>query len=95
MILQGSQFFWYIITGDRDLEWVPKHLLCHRGFPGGSDGKESACSVEDLGLILGREDPLEKGMAIHCSILAWRIPWTWLYFVDQLSEFSNNSFIKL
>ena len=25
---------------------------------------------------LGREDPLEKKMAIHSSILAWRIPWT-------------------
>ena len=25
---------------------------------------------------LGREDPLEKGMAIHYSILAWEIPWT-------------------
>ena len=25
---------------------------------------------------LGHEDPLEKGMATHCSILAWRIPWT-------------------
>ena len=25
---------------------------------------------------LGREDPLEKGMATHSSILAWRIPWT-------------------
>ena len=25
---------------------------------------------------LGWEDPLEKGMAIHSSILAWRIPWT-------------------
>ena len=25
---------------------------------------------------LGREDPLKKGMAIHPSILAWRIPWT-------------------
>ena len=24
---------------------------------------------------LGWEDPLEEGMAIHCSILAWRIPW--------------------
>ena len=24
---------------------------------------------------LGREDPLEKGMAPHFSILAWRIPW--------------------
>ena len=26
--------------------------------------------------FLGVEDPLEKGMAIHSSILAWRIPWT-------------------
>ena len=25
---------------------------------------------------LGREDPLEKGMATHSTILAWRIPWT-------------------
>ena len=25
---------------------------------------------------LGREDPLEKGVATHSSILAWRIPWT-------------------
>ena len=26
--------------------------------------------------FLGREDPLEKEMASHSSILAWRIPWT-------------------
>ena len=26
--------------------------------------------------FLGREDPLEKGMATHSSILSWRIPWT-------------------
>ena len=25
---------------------------------------------------LGQEDPLEKGMATHSSILAWEIPWT-------------------
>ena len=24
---------------------------------------------------LGQEDPLDKGMAVHSSILAWRIPW--------------------
>ena len=27
-------------------------------------------------IFLGREDPLEKGVATHPSILAWRIPWT-------------------
>ena len=45
-------------------------------FPGDSEGKESACSAGDLGLILGWEYSLEKGMATHSTILAWRIPWT-------------------
>ena len=31
---------------------------------------------ETLVQSLGWEDPLEKGMATHSSILAWRIPWT-------------------
>ena len=46
------------------------------GFPGGSDSKESACNAEDRVQSLGQEDPLEKEMATHSSILAWRIPWT-------------------
>ena len=46
------------------------------GFPGGSDSKESACSVGDLGLIPGLGGSLEEGMATHSSILAWRTPWT-------------------
>ena len=45
------------------------------GFPGGSDSKESACNAGDLSSIPRREDPLEKGMATHPSIVAWRIPW--------------------
>ena len=52
------------------------YLSCRLGLPGGSDSKESACSVGDLGLIPGQEDPLEKGKATHSSILSWRIPWT-------------------
>ena len=39
------------------------------GFPDGSDGKESACNAGDLGLM-------NKRMATHSSILAWRIPRT-------------------
>ena len=31
---------------------------------------------ETKGQSLGQEDPLEKGMAIHSSILAWETPWT-------------------
>ena len=46
------------------------------GFPGGSDGKESACNARDMSSIPGWEDTLEKGMATHFSILAWEIPWT-------------------
>ena len=42
-------------------------------FSGGSDGKESTCNVGDVGSIPGWGDPLEKGMAIHSSSLAWRI----------------------
>ena len=44
------------------------------GFPGGSDGKESAAIHETWGEYLGWEEPLEEGMATHYSILAWRIP---------------------
>ena len=46
------------------------------GFPGGSDGKVSACNAGDRVWSLGQEDPLEKEMAIHSSTLAWKIPWT-------------------
>ena len=46
------------------------------GFPGGSDGKESACNTGDLGSIPGWGRSLEKGMATHSGILAWRIPGT-------------------
>ena len=37
---------------------------------------ESACNAGDRGLIPVSKDPLEKEMAIHSSVLAWRIPWT-------------------
>ena len=46
------------------------------GFPGGSDSKESPVMQETSVPSLGWEDPLEKAMATHSSILAWEIPWT-------------------
>ena len=47
-----------------------------KGFPGGSDGKESACNAGDLGSIPGSGRSSGEGMAIHSSILSWRILWT-------------------
>ena len=39
-------------------------------------GKKSVCNQETRVQYLGGEDLLEKDMATHSSILAWRIPWT-------------------
>ena len=45
------------------------------GFPGGSAVKNPRAVQETL-QTLGQEDPLEKDMATHSSVLAWRIPGT-------------------
>ena len=49
------------------------------GFPGGSVVKNLLAVLKTQKTCvrsLGWEDPLEKGMTIYSSILAWRIPWT-------------------
>ena len=46
------------------------------GFSGGSVVEDLPAMWETQVQSLGREDPLEKGMATHSSILAWRIQWT-------------------
>ena len=43
------------------------------GFPDDASGKETPCQCR---LSLGQEDPLEKDITTHSSILAWRIPCT-------------------
>ena len=53
-----------------------KMLVSVMSNSGGSDGKELPAVQETKVLFLGQEDNLEKGMATHSSILAWRIPWT-------------------
>jgi hypothetical protein len=46
------------------------------GVPVGSGVKSSPAEAGDAGVLsLGWGDPLEEDMAIHSSILAWRIPW--------------------
>ena len=44
-------------------------------FIGGSDSKNPSAMQETWVPSVDQEDPLEKGMATHSSILAWRIPW--------------------
>ena len=47
------------------------------GFPGGAQTVKSLPVMQETRVqSLGWEDPLEKGMATHSSILAWRIPGT-------------------
>ena len=41
-----------------------------KGVPGDSNGKESTCKTGDLSSTLGQEDPLEKRIATHSSIVA-------------------------
>ena len=55
------------------------YLILHirnMGFPGGSVVKNLPSMQEMWDRSLGKEDPLEKGMATYSSILAWNIPWT-------------------
>ena len=53
-----------------------KNKTTTKGFPGGSDGEESACNAENLSSILGSGRSPGEGNGTHSSILAWKIPWT-------------------
>ena len=46
-----------------------------KGFPGGSAVKNPPAIQETQVWSLGQEDPLEKWLATHSSILPWEIPW--------------------
>ena len=58
------------------MNWWINYLICSLKFPGGSDGKESACNSGDPGLIPESGRSPEKEMVTQSSILAWKIPWT-------------------
>ena len=67
-------------------------LIMLKCFPGGSVAKNSPANAGDRGLgvqSLGWEDPQEKEMTTHSSILAWRIPWilgTWRATVHGVAK---------
>ena len=47
-----------------------------QGFPGDSDGKQSACDMGDQFQSQSQKDLVENGRATHSNVLAWRITWT-------------------
>ena len=75
--LPGEEWHWGDSIRSMLLHHNNKILRVAYGFPGGSDGKESARNAGDRGSIpgLGRF-PWRKEWAAHSSILAWRSPWT-------------------
>ena len=59
--------------------WISSLVKWWQGFLGGSAVKNLPAMQETQTLrvqSLGQEDPLEKEMVTHSSILAWEIPWT-------------------
>ena len=67
-------------AGRTEAAFDQKHLptwcsvMTYMDFPGGLVVKNSPAVWETWVRSLGQEDPLEKEMAIHSSVLAWRIP---------------------
>ena len=79
-ILEGRSqdlLFFYILPVPRSkVSFKNKHTLVDHGFPGGSDGKESACNLGDLDLFPESGRSCAEGMTTHSSLLGWRIPGT-------------------
>ena len=82
----ARQEWWSVCT---HIHWEMKYtqispLYSHKytlrtdqlGVPGGPMAKTPSAMQETRLRSLGWQDPLEKEMATHSSILAWRIPWT-------------------
>ena len=67
-----SSFFIWLLRCDFCIFLLP---LLFWGFPGGSEGKASACNAGDLGSIPRSGRSLEKEMATHSGTFAWRIQW--------------------
>ena len=75
-LFQRQDFLYFPMTTLTTLKIKTEFL---RDFPGGSVVKKPPAMQETQEMrvqSLSWEDPLEKGMETHSSILAWRIPWT-------------------
>ena len=61
-----------------------------KGFPGGSAGKNQPVMQEKWVQYLDWKDSLQKEMATHASVLAWKIPWSFqslVFFLVHSSAF--------
>ena len=67
---------WYINYNCAPMHTFVYLYLVWPGFPGDSVVKNPLAKQEKWVPSLGWEDLLQKGMATHSSILAWKIPWT-------------------
>ena len=65
---------WGLKESDTTNTFTHCHILSF-GFPWWLSGKESTMQEMQV-QSLGQEDPLEKEVATHSSILVWEIPWT-------------------
>ena len=74
--MQGTLFLSLVWKDSTCYKATKPHCTLNRidGFPGGS--LRLPAMHETRVRSLGWEDPLKKEMATHCSILAWRFPWT-------------------
>ena len=69
--------------------WFDMHIHIMKSFPDGSDSKESACNARDTGSIPGSGNLLEKRMATHSIIFAWKNPWTNHGVTKSWTQLSN------
>ena len=70
--VHGAAKSWTQLSDWTELNWTSKW-----DYPGGSDGKKNLSAMQETRVwSLDWEDPLEKGMTTHSSVLAWRIPFS-------------------
>ena len=69
---RGEEITWvWTNSGKLNMSNVFKNRVWYEDFPAGSAVKNLPANARDAGSSLGMEDPLEKEMATHSSILAW------------------------
>ena len=82
-----------VINKMRNFLYMPHTSYKVMDFPGGSDGKASACNAGDPGLIPGSGRSHGEGNGSPLSTLAWKIPW--MEEPDRLQSMGSQSRTQL